>query len=345
MDEELIKARKTILGWMNEARKESKNEKCKYCGNRVASFCKSHSIPEFILKKITQDGWIYSSNLYFEQPILDTEKGINNSGTFHNICRECDSKIFQDYESEERLKNEISNKMMAEIALKNILQEHYTKKVNIKILEMRKAKAPMARENIIMETAEKTHITPLKIDVKELEKDFKIVKKIIDKNLKSGFKLIFSHQLNYVAPIAFQGQICLFSDLEGNIINDMYNMDERTQMQYIHLAVFPLENTTRVLLFFHKNNNRYFKFEKQFNRLSLEEKLQLIAFTIFLQSENFYLSKQIDEEIKNNEGIKNIAKITGELYNITEEMKRKRAELMQMFPIVPNVLSEKYKIK
>ena len=43
------------------------------------------------------------------------------SGTFHYICRQCDSFLFQDYENIEALQGAPTDKMLAEIALKDIL--------------------------------------------------------------------------------------------------------------------------------------------------------------------------------------------------------------------------------
>ena len=39
-------------------------------------------------------------NTILNIPLLKDDKGINEAGTFHLICRDCDSKIFQDYETQ-----------------------------------------------------------------------------------------------------------------------------------------------------------------------------------------------------------------------------------------------------
>lgn len=38
-------------------------------------------------------------NTLVDNPLMDTEKGVEEAGTFHLICNECDSKIFSDYEN------------------------------------------------------------------------------------------------------------------------------------------------------------------------------------------------------------------------------------------------------
>ena len=57
-----------------------------------------------------------------EIDVVDLESGIKKSGTFHFICRECDALYFQDYENKEALLNDPTDKMLAEIALKSMLQ-------------------------------------------------------------------------------------------------------------------------------------------------------------------------------------------------------------------------------
>lgn len=51
------------------------------------------------LKNIAVDGKLLKANGLVGADIIDVEKGINNSGTFCFICNECDSKVFQDYET------------------------------------------------------------------------------------------------------------------------------------------------------------------------------------------------------------------------------------------------------
>lgn len=57
-------------------------------------------------------------------PILDYDKGVNESGTFRLICRTCDSKIFSDYENPNNYVNKPTSKMLAQIAMKNYFKIH-----------------------------------------------------------------------------------------------------------------------------------------------------------------------------------------------------------------------------
>ena len=62
-----------------------------------------------------------SAAMGFDEEIVDIENGVNKSGTFNYICRNCDGTFFQDYESEANLIKNPTDKMLAEIAVKDML--------------------------------------------------------------------------------------------------------------------------------------------------------------------------------------------------------------------------------
>ena len=96
--------KKRINKLFKKARAESKRETCYYCGKPVSSFCNSHSIPKFCLKNIAVKGKVLTLNSILDNPLMDTQKGVKEAGTFHLICNDCDSKIFSDYENSENYK-------------------------------------------------------------------------------------------------------------------------------------------------------------------------------------------------------------------------------------------------
>ena len=76
-----------------------------------------------ILKTIACEGKVLEPWMLMDEiDVVDLESGIKKSGTFHFICRECDALYFQDYENKEALLNDPTDKMLAEIALKSMLQ-------------------------------------------------------------------------------------------------------------------------------------------------------------------------------------------------------------------------------
>ena len=115
---DMIGVRKKVNNLLSKARNSAKPDKCILCGKPQTSFCNSHSVPQLSLKNIAENGKVLHASVLMG---IDVIKGVNNSGTFHFICNECDGTFFQDYENEQNLKAMPTDKMLAEIAVKNIL--------------------------------------------------------------------------------------------------------------------------------------------------------------------------------------------------------------------------------
>ena len=118
---DVVEVRKKMNKLFSTARNSAKPDKCILCGKPQTSFCNSHSVPQLSLRNIADNGKVLHVSLLMGIDVVDIEKGVNNSGTFHFICNECDGTFFQDYEDEQNLKSIPTDKMLAEIAVKNIL--------------------------------------------------------------------------------------------------------------------------------------------------------------------------------------------------------------------------------
>ena len=120
---DVIEVRKQINQMLSEARKSAKPTKCILCGNTQTSFCNSHSVPQLALRPIADNGMVLhaSAAMGFDEEIVDIENGVNKSGTFNYICRSCDGTFFQDYENEANLIKNPTDKILAEIAVKDML--------------------------------------------------------------------------------------------------------------------------------------------------------------------------------------------------------------------------------
>ena len=92
--------------------------------------------------------------------------------------------------------------------------------------------------------------------------------------------------LDWTTPLAIHTPIVLYRDLNGSIINDINDFSENMCMQSIYLCVFPLEGKTVILLFHHKDDRKYKSFDRQFSRLSFDEKLMYINYYIFKYTEH-----------------------------------------------------------
>ncbi len=118
---DIIECRKEFSDNMRRARAAAKSDYCLLCGKPLTRFCNSHSVPQFALKSIAQNGKVIISSVVLGNESIDIDAGINNAGTFHLICNECDNTFFRDYETPDKLQGNITDKMLAEIAIKNFL--------------------------------------------------------------------------------------------------------------------------------------------------------------------------------------------------------------------------------
>ena len=329
-----------ILG---ESRKRAKKDKCMYCNEEKSSFCNSHSVPAFCLKNIATNGYLYYSNTLIDVALLDSEKGVKNAGTFQLICRDCDSKIFQEYEDPKNYEKEITPKMLAQIAMKNYLRNIGKRLNEHAMYEIASEINPFAcGMTEYMNTIQE-------MDLLEYEREFEKAKRLIKKNWKDEYYQFYYEKLDYVVPLAFQGSIPLVVDLDGMMVNDIYYNDINYKMQDLHICIFPLKESSIVTMFIDSNNKRYRNFYKKFNKLSHADKLALVNYIIFLYSEDVFISKNISDNVLKNKKLIEVSKQSSMVssstpfVDVTEESKKvydlsKRDE-------IPNLLSEEYKLR
>lgn len=328
---------------LSEAHKVSKLEKCIYCGKKTSSFCNSHSIPRFCLNNIAKNGEVLSYNKLVNFPLRDFEKGINRAGTFQLICRECDNEIFQEYEEPNNYKNEVTQKMIAQIAMKNYLNA-ISKTIN-----------ELAIFNIIKDKTSRysefddymKHIKD--IDLNEYKQGFQKAKRLSKKNWSGEYNVFYYEKLNYVVPIAFQNIIALTLDLDGQVVNDIYYDNPKYKLQHLHICIFPLKHTSIVMMFVDSSYKRYRNFYKKFNTLHQQEKLAIINYIIFLYSEDIFLSKEISTDILQNKALINVCKQSSMIIsnkpftNVIE--KAQNVYDLSKYSNIPNLLSEKYRLR
>lgn len=86
-------------------------------------------------------------------------------------------------------------------------------------------------------------------DIKDCYDIFDTVKSNL--NIASpNVHMVSFDKLNYVVPIAFQGMIALITGVSGELINNQYNYAPDYSVEYLHLAIFPLENSSVIITFF-----------------------------------------------------------------------------------------------
>jgi hypothetical protein len=146
MNTNKIEYKKMIGKLLGKSRQDAKTGECYYCGRPCSSFCNSHSVPAFCLRNIAVNGYVFYSNTLVSIPLLDYDKGVNESGTFHLICRECDSKIFSDYENPDNYRNKPTSKMLAQISMKNYLKSISKRLFELSLFDNMNAKLNMSMD-------------------------------------------------------------------------------------------------------------------------------------------------------------------------------------------------------
>ena len=350
-----IQLNKRMSQTMAEIRSKTKDAVCFHCGKPVTSFCKSHNVPRFCLESIGNDGKVTGPNAILGLPgmgvsIGKESIGIGEAGTFQIICRDCDSKIFQEYENPDNYSNETPpiQKMLSEIAVKNYLKFISKRKLEIALAEEMLKQCPQQGiEYQLIRTEFEVRLKTSIIDLEAYTNEYRRAKKFVDKNSSNGFYIIYYKLLNYVAPIAVQAPIAVSIDFEGGIVNDVVNMNPLYRIANLHLCVLPLKNQTAIIMFIDEGEKRYRKFYKQFRKYNESEKLGVINYLIFLYCEDYFLAKGIQSAVDLDQ-IRNIANLTPMVWS-TEPIMHTGAYAKEFalskWDSIPNLLSERYKVR
>jgi len=291
---------------LKEARQAAKRDTCYFCGKPVTSFCNSHSVPRFALSRIAEDGKV-SKTLQNKTLMHEKTLGLKQTGTFKLICNTCDNESFQDYENPNAYTKTPTNKMIAQIALKNYLLMIYKRLTELELYTILGNEFPNSK----CFCDELVYIRNLDLMgyISSLEYAQKAIKKAKDKY----YHLYYYKVLDYVVPYAAQSSITLVGDFEDEIINNLYALSPVYKTKDIHVAVFPLETTSVVMLFVEDGETRYRKFYKQFKKLSSEDQLSAINYIVFSNIENVYLNPKVQKEVKKNEEFINICGLTTDM--------------------------------
>lgn len=310
----VIDTRKKLSDLFRTASHNAKQQNCFLCGKVQSSFCKSHLIPDFVIRNIAQDGYVITASgvidindlVDTDMQVVDYNVGHKVAGIFQNICRSCDSHYFFDYENEISLIDGPNNRMLAEIALKDHLMILYKRSNEVELYKLLDQKLTTIEGKEILDNIHRQ-------DIRDEQFQFRRCKKIIDKHLKSGYQVIFSTVLDWTTPIAVQTPIALYRDLKGKIVNNIYSESDKEIMRDCHLVVFPLSNKTVIILFYHRDDRNYYHFQCQFSKLEYSMQLEMINYYIFKYSENYVLSPSIDSSLVHHASLRKLSTEAGDI--------------------------------
>lgn len=283
--------------------KYSKVDECILCHKKMSSSCKSHVVPQFILKNISENGKVaYGISLSnIEINGFDKETGIKNAHTFRLICNECDNHFFKDYENKknlisfDNLSKDLKIKVLCEMAIKTRISH-----INMKYRTM--VMKDMFTGGKLAEKEEKGEIIfGERVDMEDHFKMIDIFRQNIYSN-KNPFHILFNELLDYKVLIASQTIVNYNFDLDGNKIFDPYNVSYNNICNYFYIMILPFEDKTRIM--FYVENEKMKNVESiinGFNSLSYVDKLKFIFISLVIHDEQFYLNPNLANYINMND--------------------------------------------
>ncbi len=298
-DDELRSFKKFFSGKMRESRKAAKLDTCLLCGKPQTSYCNSHCLPQFCLREIEKDGHVLTMNEFIELGPMDSTKGVKQAGTFHNICRSCDSTFFADYENPDAYKSDLTQKMMGQIAAKCALLEYG------KASEQIELNALLQEAHPYFETLKAVRM----IDAEEQLENLKTAKRAAHSGARV-YQCIWQHTLGHVVPFAFQGAVSLIAGYRGEMINNTINPSPDYKIVPLYICVFPIAGKTVVTIFVNAKAKRYRHFINDFQLQGESDKLLDLCKIILAHNEDVFFSPLIDLELKNSTSMKRLARMT-----------------------------------
>jgi len=272
----------------------AKNECCLICSVMNFKMCKSHNIPLFCLKKISNDGYLYDANI-----LLDPSNAMNNGkkigikkiNTFQNICTKCDNEIFKSIETVEIFETEElwSQKNLNKLALKQTL--HYYNRRLIELEQIKQTKLP--NDHVLFGLDYWWYYDVINIE--------KYLHEILDSKLNLKYIKVLDYITDKEVNFAFSAPVVLKYDYNGTIINQT-NLDANYNKQFgfLHIGVFPFsEEKSRILMFFRKKN---FEYQSLISTISecknMETKLKIVSDLILLQSDQIIFNESLLKKLK-----------------------------------------------
>lgn len=234
-------------------------------------------------------------------------------------------------------------KMLAQVDMKNNLKFISKRLMEKELYDLMYERMGASTDYVF----QKQNISDL--DLKEYEDSFRHAKKCALKPFTGEYYIGFYKKLEYRVPVAFQGFIAMIADLEGNIINNIYNKDPKYVIRNISLCIFPLEKNSIIMLFVDKYNRRYSKFFKQLQRCkNTEEELAIINYILFSYCEDYFISPKVEKDI-----LEKLKRLMGKTSSMLSDMPTTIDEQLEAIKkvynfsernIVPNLLSKEYAI-
>lgn len=298
-----------------KAKRNAKPFECILCKEKQTSFCESHTIPQFVLKNISGNGFVYQlfpSNNLLPETGLKNKIGIGETNVFYDICTSCDSKYFQDYESKEKLQlfgsasEEEKQRIMTLISLKNALRDIYQDLGNIEFTRsFEKTINSLITGTIV-------NMKPNEpVDDQDYKDHTKLALLFMEslKNKKHLFKICYFKKIHHNIDVATQVTVVPHFDFKRQLINDVYDLS--AVLKYLFVCLFPLGDYSMVLVYCFKEDweSTFKEYFQNFNKLKDKMKNRFLLGLCLAHSDQVYFSERGFHKIKDNEYAKKLARM------------------------------------
>lgn len=303
--EEDISFNKTFNKRIYEANRMGVLSKCSLCGKDITGRANSHSIPQSILKNIKTDGHYcqitcaVADGLVFGPFGRMNRTGLNNTGTFHLLCKECENRTFINYENLTLLESVatqgsqlLTDTVLAEIMLKSALREKHKK-------ELSKNLTTIVNEMLNEENKNwNTSTLADELNLCEYSHYIERCVKIINDELTNQFNVFYFDVLDHQSHYACQTLLAIQKTVTNKAINNVYNYDPNYNIALSQFVVFPLKEKTICLGYCLKEDEeRLMPFIDYINDLSILPKRKLFQSTLFLYSEEIFTNEMSIKEL------------------------------------------------
>jgi len=331
----------------------SDNKLCLNCANRKKS--NNHAIPRFMLNAISIKGMVSNSNALIDAHFIKKENGLAEAGAFSLLCNKCDQRLFKAYENPNNYEDEPNLVMLAQISLKNYLKRISIRRKSLPLI------AAMAYQQLDLEYGDfrnaPRHIIDYRVskitainrcETLYTEYSFAKLREHMMTNTLQKPYLFYHCKVDYVTPIAFQSQVRLFYDFNGDIINNPSEQDNE-QIEVLHICIFPLQSSTVIMMYSDllSKKDSYAIFKASFEELDDCGKLCLINFLVFKYSDEYFIHKDFMDILSKNEELIKIAKEMDAFYpdDIINMEAHKNSFSLSGMKKIPNLLAPNNALK
>ena len=225
------------------------------CCAKKKKLIDSHMVPQFILKNLEKPCEYKTSFILEDGFLAEKNIGLKSAGIFKMLCADCDSGSFKGYENEEVLLTLDSIKriqlVLDQIAVKNLYKKIYDFTYYSRFF-----------------SSIKKHACPVTLKKRNIDLDIQLFESMILAcwqemsriyDMKHNNKIVYCGLLDYVVPVAAQGTFYYnYKKLKS------IDVDKVT---FLHMAVFPLSEKSRIILFTNDYNNYYCDWIDDFTKL------------------------------------------------------------------------------